>query len=322
MEKSKDNISNEANFFANLPIGLMGGALGLVILANTYASVDLKSVQFVLMNLGAFLLILGFLKLIAFPKRIWAEVKRPELYSTYIAFPMTVMTVGKFYSEYNIQLGRILWYIGAGLDLFIVLSFLYMYAIKKPKLENVSPSWFLLLVGSVVIPASNFDALLVPYARIVWLFCFVAYIIIIPIIIYRCLKLSLPKAIYPYYGITSAPASLLTVGYLVVCKVNIQLLSCMVLVAITMTLFSYIKLPKVVADGFRPSFAGYTFGLAISCLCQFKVATYYEKLDYTQIALILRSLGYIELLIASIAIFAIVILSIINTIKPISNKTA
>ena len=37
-------------------------------------------------------------------------------------------------------------------------------------------------------------------------------------------------------------------------------------------------------------------------------------------ALILKSIGYIELLIASIAIFAIVILSIVNTIKPISNK--
>ena len=306
MEKSKNNISsNETNFFANLPIGLMGGALGIVILANAYASIDLKSVQFVLMNLGAFLLILGFLKLLAFPKNILAEVKRPELYSTYIAFPMTVMTVGKFYSEYNVQIGKILWYIGAGLDIFIVLSFLYMYAI---------------LVGSVVIPASNFNTFLIPYTRIVWLCCLIAYIIIIPIIIYRCLKFSLPKAIYPYYGITSAPASLLTVGYLAVCKTNIQLLSCMLLISITMTLFSYIKLPKVVSDGFRPSFAGYTFGLAISCLCQFKAAVYFEKIDYTQIALILKSIGYIELLIASIAIFAIVILSIVNTIKPISNK--
>ncbi|MDO4535106.1 MAG: hypothetical protein Q4B63_04755 [Clostridium perfringens] len=315
-----ENISNEANFFANLPIGLMGGALGLVILANAYASIDLKPVQFVLMNLGAFLLILGFLKLIAFPKKIWAEVKRPELYSTYIAFPMTVMTVGKFYSEYNILIGRTLWYIGAGLDIFIVLTFLYMYAVKKPKLENISPSWFLLLVGSVVIPASNFIPTLTPYTRVVWLCCFVAYIIIVPIVIYRCLKFSLPKAIYPYYGITSAPASLLTVGYLAVCKPDIQLLSCMIIISITMTLFSYIKLPKVVAHGFRPSFAGYTFGLAISCLCQFKAAAYFEKLDYTQIALILRSLGYVELLIASIAIFAIVILSIVNTLKPI-NKT-
>ena len=321
MEKSKNNISsNETNFFANLPIGLMGGALGIVILANAYASIDLKSVQFVLMNLGAFLLILGFLKLLAFPKNILAEVNRPELYSTYIAFPMTVMTVGKFYSEYNVQIGKILWYIGACLDIFIVLSFLYMYAIKKPKLENISPSWFLLLVGSVVIPASNFNTFLIPYTRIVWLCCLIAYIIIIPIIIYRCLKFSLPKAIYPYYGITSAPASLLTVGYLAVCKTNIQFLSCMLLISITMTLFSYIKFPKVVSDGFRPSFAGYTFGLAISCLCQFKAAVYFEKIDYTQIALILKSIGYIELLIASIAIFAIVILSIVNTIKPISNK--
>lgn len=316
-----ENISNEANFFANLPIGLMGGALGLVILGNAYASINLKPVQFVLMNLGTFLIILGFCKLIAFPKKIWAEVKRPELYSTYIAFPMTVMTVGKFYSEYNILIGKTLWYIGAGLDLFIVLSFLYMYAIRKPKLQNISPSWFLLLVGSVVIPASNFIPILTPYTRIVWLFCFIAYIIIVPIVIYRCLRFSLPKAIYPYYGITSAPASLLTVGYLTICKPNVQFLSCMVVISITMTLFSYLKLPKVVAHGFRPSFAGYTFGLAISCLCQFKASAYFDKIDYGQIALILRSLGYIELLIASIAIFAIVILSIVNTLKPINKTT-
>lgn len=315
------NISNEANFFANLPIGLMGGALGLVILANAYASINLKPVQFVLMNIGAFLILLGFLKLIAFPKKIWAEIKKPELYSTYIAFPMTIMTIGKFYSEYNILIGKTLWYIGAGLDLFIVLSFLYMYAIRKPKLENISPSWFLLLVGSVVIPASNFIPLLTPYTRIVWLCCLVAYIIIVPIVIYRCLKFSLPKAIYPYYGIASAPASLLTVGYLTTFKPNIQFLSCMIIISIIMTLFSYIKLPKVVADGFRPSFAGYTFGLAISCLCQFKAADYFDKINYNQIALILRSLGYIELLIASIAIFAIIILSIVNALKPINKIT-
>ncbi len=317
-----ENISNEANFFANLPIGLMGAALGLVILANCYASIGLKSVQFVLMNLGAFLIILGFLKLITFPKRIWAEVKRPELYSTYIAFPMTIMTVGKFYSKYNVLVSQILWYIGAGLDLFIALTFIYMYVIRKPKLENISPSWFLLLVGSVVIPASNFIPVLTPYTRIIWLCCFIAYIIIVPIVIYRCLKFSLPKAIYPYYGITAAPASLLVVGYLTINKPNVQFLSCMVLVAITMTLFTYIKLPKVVAHGFRPSFAGYTFGLAISCLCLFKASAYYTKIDYSQVALILRSLGYLELLIASIGIFAITIMLIMHPFKSSSNQTS
>ncbi len=322
MEQNNNNIFNKSNFFANLPIGLMGGALALVILANAYASINLKSVQFVLMNLGAFLLLLGLLKLITFPKIIWQEVKKPELYSTYIAFPITVMTIGKFYSQYNLLIGKTFWYIGATLDIFIVLTFLYMYAIKKPKLENISPSWFLLLVGSIVIPASNFNTSLTPYTRIVWLCCFIAYIIIIPIVVYRCLKLSLPKAIYPYYGITSAPASLLTVGYLSVLTPNIQFVSCMILVSITMTIFSYLKLPKVLTGGFRPSFAGYTFGPAISCLCQFKAATYYEKLGYIQIALILRSLGYLELLIASIAVFSIVLMSIVYALKHINKKVA
>ena len=272
------NISHERNLFANLPIGLIGTTLGMVILANVYEVIGFKSIQFILMNIGAFILILGLLKLIAFPKKVWQESKKPELYSTYIAFPMAIMTIGKFYLQYNLLVARILWYGGAALDIFIVVTFLFMYVVKKPKLENISPSWFLLLVGSVVIPASNFDAMTLPFCRIVWLCCLVAYIIILPLVAYRCLKLPLPEAIYPYLGITAAPASLLIVGYLSVNAPNLQFLTCMLIIAIILTIFVYTKIYKVFILKFKPSFAGLTFPLAISCLCEFKTSAYYDKL--------------------------------------------
>lgn len=314
-------ISHERNLFANIPIGLMGTTLGMLILANVYEVIGFKSIQFILMNIGAFILALGLIKLIAFPKKVWQESKKPELYSTYIAFPMAVMTLGKFYLQYNLLVARILWYGGAALDIFIVLTFLFMYVVKKPKLESISPSWFLLLVGSVVIPASNFDTLTLPFTRIVWLCCLVAYIVILPLVAYRCLKLPLPKAIYPYLGITSAPASLLIVGYLSVIKPDIQFLSCMLLVAIIMTAFVYVKMYKIFILKFKPSFAGLTFPLAISCLCEFKTSAYYEKLGYTQIHLILKSLGYLELIITSIVILAILIMFFIHFLKLVSKQT-
>lgn len=313
-----NNIKPERNIFSKFPIGIIGTTLGLVILANIYAVIGFKPVQFILMNIGSFILILGFLKFICFPKKLWEDVKNPQLYSTYIAFPMALMTVAKFYSQYNMMIGKILWDIGACLDIFIVLTFLFMYAIKKPKLQNISPSWFILLVGSVVIPASNFNPAFLPLGRIVWIICFVAYIIILPIVAYRCMKFSLPEAIYPYYGITAAPASLLIVGYLQISNPNMQFLSCMILVAIVMTFFAYTKMPKVFSSKFKPSFAGFTFALSISSLAELKAAAYFDKVNYNQIALILRSLGYLELLISTIAIFAILIMFFIQFFKSTS----
>lgn len=313
-----NHIHPKTSSFGNLPIGLIGSTLGLVILANIYGAIGLKPVQFILMIIGSFILILGVFKFIFFPKKVFEDVTKPQLYSTYIAFPMAVMTVAKFYSQYNLIFSKVLWDIGACLDIFIVLTFLFLYAIKKPKLENISPSWFILLVGSVVIPVSNFNPDLLLFGRTIWILCFIAYIIILPMVAYRCMKLHLPTDIYPYYGITAAPASLLIVGYFEIATPNTQFLSCMVLVAIIMTLFAYAKMPKVFFSKFKPSFAGFTFALSISSLAEFKASAYYNKINYNQIALILRSLAYLELLIATIAIFSILIMFLIQFFKSTS----
>lgn len=292
----------------NFPIGIVGTILGISILANIYANLGLPYSKIILMNLCAFILIIALFKLILYPKRVLEESKKPEIFSVYIAFPMTLMNIATFYVKYNLYLGRTLWYIGVALDVFIVVCFLYMNVLKNPKLESVSPSWFLLLVGSVIIPSTCLDMRFLYFARCVWMFSFIAYIIVLPIVIYRVIKIPLPKKIYPYLGITAAPVSLLIIGYLKVLTPNTQFLACMLMVAIFMTMFVYAKMYKALILEFQPSFAGLTFALSVSASCEFKVSSYFKSIHFDQIALILKSLAYLELLIATIVIFGISIM--------------
>ena len=108
-----------------------------------------------------------------------------------------------------------MWIIGFALHIVLILWFTKKFVLNF-KIKQVFPAWFIVYVGIVVGSVTGPAYKMAAVGQIAFWFGFVTYLILLPIIIYRVVKVQeMAEPTLPTLAIFAAPASLLLAGYMV-----------------------------------------------------------------------------------------------------------
>jgi len=178
---------------------------------------------------------------------------------------MAIMLLSTYLKPYAGQLAYIMWLIGISIHLILILWFTKKFVLSF-KIKQVFPSWFIVYVGIVVASVTAPAFSMQNVGQVSFWFGFVTYLILLPIVIYRVLKVKeMPEPTLPTLAIFAAPASLLLAGYMNSFKVkNMTIVWFLVALSIIMYVAVIIKMFKLLRLKFYPSYSAFTFPLIIS----------------------------------------------------------
>lgn len=213
---------------------------------------------------GIFFILL-LIKIIKYPRKIAEELKNPVVASVFPAFSMGIMLIATYVKPLVPALGFILWIVGLVLHIILILSFSRKFLVGFD-IKKVFPSWYIVYVGIVCasVTAPAFD---MPHiGRIVFWFGFICYLILLPIVLYRVLKVKgIPEPASPTLVILAAPASLCLAGYMNSFQdKNLPIVWLLLVLSQLTLLYVLTQLPRLLKLPFYPSYSAFTFPLVIS----------------------------------------------------------
>ncbi len=251
-------------FLKKYPVPIAGLMLGLAAAGNLVQSYgEVYRTAFGLMS--ATVLILMLVKIARDPKGVGEALDNPVVASVFPTLSMGVMVLSTYLKPYGSTAALAMWVMGLMLHVILILWFTKKFILSF-KIKQVFPSWFIVYVGiavaSVTGPAYN----MANVGQWAFWFGLVTYLILLPIVIYRVVRVrEMPEQTLPTLAIFAAPASLLLAGYMnsfaaknMVLIWALAALSIVMYIAVIMMLFRLLKLD------FYPSYSGFTFPLVIS----------------------------------------------------------
>jgi len=242
-------------------VGLMLGLAGAGNLVQSYGDVYRN----IFGVISAILLILIVAKMIKYPKGVAEALDNPVVGSVFPTFSMAIMLLSTYIKPYAGQLAYIMWLIGVLIHVILILWFTKKFVLSF-KIKQVFPSWFIVYVGIVVasVTAPAFSMQIV--GKVSFWFGFITYLILLPIVIYRVLKVKeMPEPTLPTLAIFAAPASLLLAGYMNSFKdKNMTIVWFLVALSIILYVAVIIKMFNLLKLKFYPSYSAFTFPLIIS----------------------------------------------------------
>lgn len=210
-----------------------------------------------------FILILA--KIIKYPKNVAEDLKNPVIASVFPALSMGIMLIATYIKPFKPSLAFGIWVIGLALHIILILFFTIKYVFNF-NIKKVFPSWYIVYVGIVVgsVTAPAFD--MANIGQVLFWFGFISYLILLPIILYRVLKIKeIPEPAMPTLVILAAPASLCLAGYMNSFQNKNMFIVWLLLTLSQLTLlYVLLQLPKLLKLPFYPSYSAFTFPLVIS----------------------------------------------------------
>jgi exfoliative toxin A/B len=253
-----------SDFLKKYPIPVVGLILGLAAAGNlvqTYGSLYRN----ILGIISAILFILMLLKIMKYPKSVAESLQNPVIGGVFPTFTMAIMILSTYLKPYAAAISYIMWIIGFVLHIVLILWFTKKFVLNF-KIKQVFPSWFVVYVGiaaaSVTAPTYN----MIIAGKLAFWFGFATYLILLPIIIYRVVRIKeLPEQTLPTVVIFSAPASLLLAGYMNSFQVKtMAIVWILMILSVIMYCVVLTILPKLLTLKFYPSYSSFTFPLIIS----------------------------------------------------------
>ncbi|EQB90297.1 exfoliative toxin A/B [Clostridium punense] len=246
------------------PVPIVGLMLGLAATGNLVQSYG-EVYRNIFGTVSALILILMIAKIIKHPKGVAEALDNPVVASVFPTATMAIMILSTYVKPYASQLAYAIWIIGLAMHIVLILWFTKKFILSF-KIKQVFPSWFIVYVGIVVASVTGPSYAMAAVGKVCFWFGFITYLILLPIVIYRVLKVKeMPEPTLPTLAIFAAPASLLLAGYMnsfqnktMAIVWFLMALSIFMYVAVIIKMFSLLKLK------FYPSYSGFTFPLIIS----------------------------------------------------------
>lgn len=286
-----------------MPVPVLPTLVGALTLSNVFSGMGYPWVRHVSMWAATLVMLLYIVKIIKFPQTVKKEYGTVVPSSLYAGFTMVLMILGSYYFDFNPVIGKAMWAIGLIIHACHICIFTYRNVIKNRDINTFVPSWFVtyngIMVSCVVGGAMNAAGIL----KYVVYYGITVYSIIIPIMIWRLLKVEVKAPVYHTMAVVLAPCSLCVVSYLNVIQnpspmVVYALYAC-VLASLT---FVVVMLPKFFAFSFAPGFAGMTFPMAIGIVASNKVAGFLTGLGNASAANIVTQIAGFQLYITTMII--------------------
>lgn len=247
------------------PLPLAGMALAFAGTGNLLVPLGFGFL-FAFMALSCVCLVLLAAKIILHFDVCKADFANPLLAAVFPAAFMALMQIAGCVRMAWYELGFGMWVIAIAVHLIYIVWYLVRFA-RGFSFERVFPTWFVLFVGIVMIPATapNFSAEAVGlYVLWIGLLIFVVCFVLITL---RLVKIPLPEAARPTVCIYAAPVNLSLVGYLACSPTpNAVVVGALAIAGQLLMLFACAWLPKLLKLPFYPSFASMTFPFCISAI--------------------------------------------------------
>lgn len=231
--------------------------------------------------IGSILLILLITKIVLIPKALIEDFENPVIASVMPTFSMALILLSSYIRPFSYSTAFSIWIFGLILHGVLIILFTIKHVLKF-NIKKVFPSYFIVYVGivaaSVTAPLYNMSKL----GQYIFWFGFAAYLILLPIVIYRTLKIKeIPEPALPTITIFAAPASLCLTGYISSFESkNIYMIGFLGVLSSIMFICVLSYLPKMLKIKFYPSYSAFTFPIVITSMA-FKVTySYLTSKDY------------------------------------------
>jgi exfoliative toxin A/B len=217
--------------------------------------------------IGAGLLIPVVLKYIFNPQLFIVDLKHPLYGSLMAPMSMTMLVLSDYWSSMHVVSARLLWYPALLLHFTMMILF-FSFQLRKFRLINLYPSWFLYPVGAISGTLAGAQLGHSDLAVTMTHFCIAVYFIMLPVVLYRlCFAGRMPRPARPTLAIMAAPVNLSLTAYLLnVAEPDPILVGALAGIGITMTILVYLCYFDLLKHRFQPSLAAVTFPSVISAV--------------------------------------------------------
>ena len=286
-----------------MPVPVLPTFVGALTLSNVLSGMGYTWIRHGTMWAATIILLLYIIKIVKFPKTCLKEYQTVVPCSLYAAFTMITMILGSYYIDSIPALGKGLWAAAICIHAVHILIFTYRNVIAKRDINTFVPSWFVtyngIMVSCVVGGAMNAAGVL----KYIVYYGIAIYFIIVPIMIWRLLKVEVKAPVYHTMAVLLAPCSLCVVSYLNVNpNPNAGLLYVLYGCVLASLLFIIVKLPKFFAFPFTPGFAGMTFPMAIGIVASTKMAGYLTGAGQEALAGVVKQISGIQIYLTTMII--------------------
>lgn len=298
------------NKLENMHIGISGTCLAFITLSNSWQIKDIGYLKPIAISIALGMLTLMIIRLIKFPKVMYKELKDPVVGTFYPTLGMVTWLVsGYFYPKFP-TVCSILW-IGAAIYHYAIIIFYTVIRIKEKKFSNIMPTCFIVYTGMITgsVASKGMGGIIPEIAQFMLMFGFVFYTILLPVVLYIVFKSEiLDDKKLPTVGIVCSPAPLGVVGILTIDpNPNIYMLTWLIVTGLILLVVVYGYILKLFKEGFKPTYASFTFPLAIATLAAYKLAVYFTSIGHAKLGEIFNLLGNIEIFIATYVVFFILL---------------
>ena len=247
-----------------VPIPTAGVALGLAALGNLLPYAEVAHI--VCGALSLFLVAMIVAKVVLFPSMIRDDLQNSIFASVSATFFMTLMQLAGYLAPVAIVPAFGLW-CAAIAGHFILMGWFTAHFIRRFKLAEVFPTYFICYVGIIVAAVTSPVFGMEAFGRGIFWFGLACFAVLLATVVARYLKHEIPEPARPLFCIFAAPMGLSLVGYLAVTP-NPDPLFVGVLMVLAQALFAMVltQLPKFLALKFYPSYAAMTFPFVISAM--------------------------------------------------------
>lgn len=246
-----------------------GLVLGLLAIGNLVGSWS-QILRYFFSGLAVLFFIHLIFGMVSYRKLVRNQLRDPLIASVFPTFFMQGMLISSylaswtFLGAWTMFLASFLWWISlVGLILLMVY---YICSFVIPfKWENIYPSWTVLFVGIGVAPLTIFVSHQYWLGQIIFWYCLLASILVLPIVFYKTFKIGLAEATLPNMTTICAPISLITAAYVASFpNPNNLLLLFLIILGQALYFFILYQLPTLFRRSFSAGFSAFTFPLVIS----------------------------------------------------------
>lgn len=284
----------------NMPVPILPTMVGAATLSNVYQTLGYTWIRHITMICSTVILIAYIIKITFYFDTCKSEYSKTVPSSLYAGFTMIIMILGSYYFDFNKIIGKGLWYIGIILHAIHIIIFTYRNVFPGIKKETFVPSWFVtyngIMVSAVVgIPMNE------PFiCKIIVYYGIIAFLFILPFMIYRLRKEPINEALFHTQAILLAPSSLCIVTYLNFIENPSKIFVYVFYTIIFLTLlFILYMLPKFFSYTFTPGFAGLTFPMAIGIVASIKASSFFIKINNSFLGYAIKEISGIQIYITT-----------------------
>lgn len=244
--------------------------------------------------------IIGFIRIVIYPDVFKAEYSDTIKSSIYGGYSLCIVVLGSYYFDFNNNFGKNMWLFGLAVHTLHIFAFTYLHVIKDFRIRDFLPTFFVTYFTIVIANVIGLNMNEPTILKFLMYYSMIMEVTLVPLLLYRVIKIPLSKRRVQMEAIFLAPLSLTLISYINVSQ-NKNFEFALLLYTFVFIAFVYniINMTKFLNCKFRPVFSSLTFPMAAVVVASNKMSGYTASLGYYKTSNVLNELAGIQTYIAT-----------------------